>query len=162
MKSFWRQWGRYFYRSNLNLNVDKIKLMSLFAVFDQTIFRRKNPNRFFFLENPPQAESFQLNLWCRERNSKFYRDKIMKTVMCKHLQEFLAISPGQDWDAKKNKRLLLLQGKVLDCDRFRVKPFWKFEFEYRGMSRLKVLSGNSGPSRFHRRVQIQQFLEQTF
>ena len=32
----------------------------------------------------------------------------------------------------------------------------KYKFEYRGLLRLKALSGNSGPSRFHSRVQIQR------
>ena len=36
----------------------------------------------------------------------------------------------------------------------------KYKFEYRGVSRLEAFSGNSCHSRFHRRVQIQQFLHQ--
>ena len=35
-------------------------------------------------------------------------------------------------------------------------------FQYRGMSRLEALFGNSGPSRFHRGVQIQHFPDQIF
>ena len=36
----------------------------------------------------------------------------------------------------------------------------KEKFEYRVVSRLKAFSGNSGPSRFHRRVKKQRFLNQ--
>ena len=37
-----------------------------------------------------------------------------------------------------------------------------YKLEYRVVSRLKALSGKSGPSRFHRRVQIQQFFYQDY
>ena len=38
----------------------------------------------------------------------------------------------------------------------------KYKFEYRGMSRLKALSGKSGLSRFHRRKKNQRFSNQIF
>ena len=38
----------------------------------------------------------------------------------------------------------------------------KYKFEYRSVSRLKAISGNSGQPRFHRGVQVPQFPSQSF
>ena len=43
-----------------------------------------------------------------------------------------------------------------------VEELKKYKFEHRGLSRLKALSASSASSRFHRAVQIQPFLDQTF
>ena len=38
----------------------------------------------------------------------------------------------------------------------------KYKFEKRNVPKIKALSGNSGPSGFHRKVKIQRFLNQVF
>ena len=64
--------------------------------------------------------------------------------------------------SQQSASLIQLSIKILMGTNLKYSEMKKFKFDYQTKSKLNAFPGNSGSSRFHRKLQVQQLLHQLF